>query len=95
MKKIQENPLVFDWSMVLSKSDLRDPLNPLSLVQKKILFTYKIKLFVPIDHHAKFNIFKLSFCDLIKMPILLKPLFGALPKICVWIWKYVQIRHGF
>ena len=46
--------------MVLSKSDLRDPLNPFFLVKKKLCVSTK-KLFVPIDHHAKFNMFKLSF----------------------------------
>ena len=42
--------------MVLSKSDLWDPLNPIFLVQKKILCIYRI------DHHAIFKMFKLSFC---------------------------------
>ena len=38
--------------MILSKSDLRNPLNPLFKLRKNI---YK-KLFGPIDHHAKFQI---------------------------------------
>ena len=56
-EKIQENPLTFDWSMVLSKSGLRDPLNPIFLFQKKYCVSTK-KLFVSIDHHAKYKIFK-------------------------------------
>ena len=31
----QENPLTFDWSIILLKSDIREPLNPNFLVQKK------------------------------------------------------------
>ena len=39
--------------------------------------------------HVK-NVFKKS-----QQIFFLKPLFGALPKIGDWIWKYEQIRHGF
>ena len=73
-----------------------DPLNPLFLVQKKLY--QQNKLFVPIDHHAKFKIFKLSFCGSDKKcqnKSFKKPLFGALPKIVDWIRKYVQICDGF
>ena len=41
--------------MVLSKSDLRDPLNP--LFEFRTNDVYLQKKIVPIDHHAKFNIF--------------------------------------
>ena len=45
---------------------------------------YLKKIFEPIDHHVKFNILKLNWT-----------LFGALPKICDWIQKYVPICQVF
>ena len=41
-------------------SDHRDILKPPFLSSEKILCIYQ-KIFLPIDHHAKFKMFKLSF----------------------------------
>ena len=48
--------------MVLSKSDLRDPLKPSFFLgsEKNSVYLQKT-LLVPIDHHAIFKMFKLSF----------------------------------
>ena len=68
--------------MVLSKSDLRDPLNPLFWVQKKIMCIYK-NILVPIDHHVIFKMFKLNFCGSDKKSpkiIFLNPFLGHFQK---------------
>ena len=46
--------------MVLSKSDLSDSLTPFLSSEEEKNCIYKKKI-VPIDYHAKFQIFKLSF----------------------------------
>ena len=60
--KFQENSLTFDWYMILSKSDLSDPLNSVFWVHKKhYVYLQQQQKIGPIDHHAKFQMFKLSF----------------------------------
>ena len=89
--------------MILSKSDLRDPLNRLFWVKKKIMhFTNKINL-GQLTTIPKFKFLNWVLVDPIRPPTLVKivnnniinTFFGALPKISGWIWKYVQIHHGF
>ena len=88
--------LIYDFFS--SKSDLRDhPKPPFLSSEKKSV--YLKKWFWSIDHHAKYKIFKWIQLD---PPLgqqckffFWKPLFEALPKICDWIHKYVQIHHVF
>ena len=67
-KKIQENPLTFNWSIVLSKSDIREPQNTLFFSSGKIMCIYKNVLCANWPQcHIK--MFKLSFCGSDKNPI--------------------------
>ena len=48
--------------MVLSKSDLRDPLNNFFFSSEKNYVYLQKNIFVPIDHHTKYKMSKLNFC---------------------------------
>ena len=94
-KKFQENPLTFDWSVVLSKSDLRDPLNPLFWFIRKLCVSTKT-WFVPIDHHAIFNMFKLSFCGSDKKCLkkIFKKNLWLDPNVCEYLSWLVVYKNG-
>ena len=72
--------MTFDWSMVLSKSDLRGPPKTTLFFSFRIcLCIYKTLFLCQLTHHAIIKMFKLSFCGSDKkMPTnnFCNPLFG-------------------
>ena len=68
----QENPLTFDWYMILSKSDLRDPLNPFFLVQKKNAVYLQKKYFGHFIKMPNFRFLNWVLVDLIRPPTVVK-----------------------
>ena len=81
----------------MSKSDLRDPLNPL-FFSLETNYVYLQKHYLcQLTTMPYLRCLNWVFVDLKKnaQKYFFKPLFGALPKIFDWIRKYVQIHHGF